>query len=308
MFLKQKSTELRRLTGQLHEWLTQKAWTEVLTTAEAVLELAPGHTVASQARQRAWQAVGMQATQVPSDSRHRRHKRLVRSMQSTHAWTASSKVDTWAMHSDSILRETSKRFVAWIDDVGGYLICLGDEVILGQPTGSGGAEIPILADLSRRHATIHRERESYIITPIHQVRVDGTELKGPVVLKNNTLIELGESVRLRFRQPHALSSTAVLTLESHHKTEPAVDSIVLMSESCVLGAQPQSHISCRGWTDDLVLFRRGEDLQFRTAASVAVSNSDEDGKPAPKSTTTGGVITHNTRIDGENFALSFEEV
>ncbi len=312
MFLKQKSTELRRLTGQLHEWLTQKAWTEVLTTAEAMLELAPGHNVARQARQRAWQSVGIQATQIPSDSRRRKHDRLVRSLQSTHAWPASSKtasstVDTWAMHSDSIQRETGKRFVAWIDDVGGYLICLGDEVILGQPTGPGGAEIPILADLSRRHATIHREREAYIITPIHHVSIDGNELKGPQVVKNNALIELGESVRLRFRKPHALSSTAVLTLESHHKTEPAVDGIVLMSESCVLGSQPQSHIPCRGWTDDLVLFRRGEDLQFRTAASVSVTN--HDGDPAPKSTKTGsGIITHNTRIDGENFALSFEEV
>ncbi len=217
------------------------------------------------------------------------------------------------MHGDSILRETSQRFVAWIDDVGGYLICLGDEVILGQPSGSGGAEIPIFADLSRRHATLHREREAYIITPIHKVRVDGTELKGPQVVKNNAFIELGESVRLRFRQPHALSSTAVLTLESHHKTEPAVDGIVLMSESCVLGSQPQSHIPCRGWTDDLLLFRRGEDLQFRTAASVTLSNGDghgdSNGERVPKLTaTSSGVITHNTRIDGENFSLSFEEV
>jgi len=225
------------------------------------------------------------------------------------------------MHSDSIQRETSKRFVAWIDDVGGYLICLGDEVTLGQPSGSGGAEIPILADLSRRHATIRREREAYVITPIHRVRIDGTELKGPQVLKPNSVIVLAESVRLRLSQPHALSSTAVLTLESHHKTEPAVDGIVLMSESCILGSQPQSHIPCRGWTDDLVLFRRGEDLQFRTAASVASSNddgngdgnsdgnSDGNGEPVPKSTTTsGGVITHNTRINGENFSLSFEEV
>ncbi len=215
--------------------------------------------------------------------------RLARSLQSTRAWTSPAKVDTKAMHSKSKPRETSRRVVAWIDGVGGYLICLGDEVMLGQPTGAGGAEIPILADLSRRHATIHRERESYVITPIHRVRVDGTELQGPVVLKNGSLIELGESVRLRFRKPHALSSTAVLTLESHHKTEPAVDGIVLMSDSCILGTQPQSHIACRGWTEDLVLFRRGEDLRFRSAAL-------------------GGIITDNTRIDGDDFALSFEEL
>ena len=185
--------------------------------------------------------------------------------------------------------KTSKRTIVWIDGVGGYLLCLGDEVTLGQPTGKGGPEIAILADLSRRHATIRRERESYVITPIHQVRIDGVELTGPRVLKENAQIELGESVCLRFNKPHALSSTAILKLESHHKTESAVDGILLMSESCVLGPKPQSHIPCRGWKEDLVIFRCGEDLRFRTA-------------------TLSGIITDSTRIAGSNFALSFEEL
>ena len=192
------------------------------------------------------------------------------------------------MHTKS-QRKTEKRMVVWIDGVGGYLLCLGDEVTLGQPAGEGGPEIAILADLSRRHATIRRERESYILTPIHQVRVDGVELTGPRVLKENAQIELGESVCLRFSKPHALSSTAILKLESHHKTEPAVDGILLMSESCVLGSQLQSHIPCRDWKEDLVLFRRGEDLRFRTS-------------------TLSGIITDSTRIAGSNFALSFEEL
>ena len=192
------------------------------------------------------------------------------------------------MHTKSQLK-TSKRTIVWIDDVGGYLLCLGDEVTLGQPAGEGGPEIAILADLSRRHAMIRRERESYVLTPIHQVRVDGVELTGPRVLKDHSLIEFGESVRLRFSKPHALSSTAILKLESHHKTEPAVDGILLMSESCVLGPQPQSHIPCRGWKEDLVIFRCGEDLRFRTA-------------------TLSGIITDSTRIAGSNFALSFEEL
>ena len=205
------------------------------------------------------------------------------------------------MHTES-KPTTSKRTVVWIDGVGGYLLCFGDEVTLGQPAGEGGAEIAILADLSRRHASIQRERESYVLTPIHRVCVDGVELTGPRVLKENARIELGESVRLRFGKPHALSNTATLTLESHHKTEPAVDGILLMAESCVLGSQPQSHIPCRGWTDDLVLFRRGEELQFRTAANVTVKNSK--GKPA----SLGGVLTDNTRIDSDRFSLSFEEI
>ena len=295
--LTQQANQLRELSGKLHQALTQEAWTEVLTTAEALLELAPSHTAARQARSRAWNAVGMRVTQAAD--RNPQINRIARSLKSTHAWTSSAKVDTKAMQ-----KEKSKRIVAWIDGVGGFLICLGDELMLGQPAGSSGADIPILADLSRRHASIRREGEAYIITPIHRVRVDGVELRGPMVLKDGVQIELGEAVRLRFSKPHALSSTAVLKLESHHKTDPAVDGIVLMSESCVLGSQPQSHIRCRDWKDDLVLFRRGEELQFRTAANVTVATADDEAQPA----TPEGMITDSTRIDGERFTLSFEEL
>jgi len=292
--LKQQGDTLRRLAGQLHEKLTEEVWTEVLTTAEAMLELAPAHTAARQARSRAWDAVGMKSTRV-----HPKHiSRIARSLQSTHAQTLSAKVDTRVMQ-----QKPSKRVIAWIDGVGGYLICLSDEVILGQPAGSGGADVPILADLSRRHASIRREGEAYVITPIHRVNMAGTELTGPQVLKDNALLELGDTVRLRFRKPHALSGTAVLTLESHHKTEPAVDGIVLMSESCVFGSQAQSHVLCRGWADDLVLFRRGDDLLFRTAARIEIN-----GVPTADLTKTGGnIITGNTRLDGQSFSMSFED-
>jgi|GEM_PF-907567 len=302
--LHDRAAKLRQLSTELHDSLARAAWTEVLTTAEAMLELAPAHTAARQARSRAWEAVGMRATQTPvkrgPNRRHPQHNNPpARTPASTHAWTSSAKVDTKAMK-----REISRRWITWIDGVGGYLICLGDEVLLGQPSGGGDAEIPILADLSRRHASIRREGEAYVITPIHRVCVDGNELTGPFVLKDNALVELGDAVRLRFRKPHALSSTAVLTFESHHKTEPAVDSIVLMSESCVLGPQPQSHIRCRDWPEDLVLFRRGDDLQFRTTANVTLASADEESQ----STATSGVVTDTTRIAGDRFALSFEEV
>ncbi len=191
-----------------------------------------------------------------------------------------------------------KRILTWIDEVGGFLICLGEEVVLGQPSVAG-ADIPLLADLSRQHASIRREGEAYVLSPIHRVGVDGRPLAGPTVLTEGNTIELGDSVRLKFRRPHALSATAVLTLDSHHKTEPAVDAIVLMSKSCILGPQPQSHIRCRDWTDDLVLFRHSDHLQFRTTATVQI-----DGKPIGDRATIAG----NCRIEGEGFALSFEDI
>lgn len=299
--IEQQQRQLRELSTRLHEVLSTEAWTEVLKTAEAMLELAPQHTAAKQARSRAWDAVGMKVTQV---YRPKRVQQLANSLTSTRGWASAAEVDTKAMNRHLANKRAGKRIVTWIDGVGGYLICLGEEVVLGQPAGGGGADIPILADLSRRHASIRREGEAYVLTPIHRVSIDGVELKGPQVLRDGALIELGDSVRLRFRKPHALSGTAVLSLESHHKTDPAVDGIVLMSESCVLGSQPQSHIPCRGWTDDVVLFRRDDQLQFRTAAAVEVDGAAASGGTAAG----GGVIADRTCINGETFSLSFEEV
>ncbi len=191
---------------------------------------------------------------------------------------------------------SSKRRLLWIDGVGGYLICLRDEVLLGQPAE---ADIPIQADLSRRQATIRRAGETYVLTPIHRVAVQGHELTGPTVLDHNALIDLGESVRLRFRQPHPWSTSAVLALESHHKTAPAVDGIVLMSANCVLGPGPQSHIRCPSWSAEFVLHRRGEDLHFRTAMDVQL-----DGQAAVSS----GVLGGTSRVESETVAMSFEEL
>lgn len=294
--LREDAALVQRLSRELHAAVSGHAWTTVLSAAAALLELAPEHAAARQARRLAWQAVGMDATraQRPAPAllaTGRNGARL--NLKTTRNGASSAEVDTMTA------RELGKRLVAWIDGVGAYLICLGDEATIGQPSVPPSVEIPIRADLSRRHATLRREGEAYVLTPIHEVSVNTRPLTGPTVISNNDLIELGDSVRLQFRKPHALSATAVLTVESNHKTEPAVDAIVLMSDSCILGPQSHSHVRCRDWTEDLVLFRRGTGLGFRTTAAVEV-----DGKPAEPN----AVLPGNCRLEAENFAMSFEDL
>ncbi len=65
------------------------------------------------------------------------------------------------------------RFMLWVDAVGGYWVCLADELIVGQPGDRGGADIPILADISARHARIRRDGEGYLIDAFREVRVGG---------------------------------------------------------------------------------------------------------------------------------------
>ena len=135
--------------------------------------------------------------------------------------------------------------------------------MLGQPSAGDKIAVPILADLSRRHAVIRRDAGAYVLEPLQRTRVDGREITTPFVLSNNHLIQLGDNVRLRFTRPHALSATARLTLESHHKTQPSADAVLLMADSCVLGPNRHCHVRCREWERDVVVYRQNDRIFCR---------------------------------------------
>ncbi len=98
------------------------------------------------------------------------------------------------------------RFMLWIDGVGGYWVCLADELIVGQPGSRGGADIPILADISARHARIRRDGEGYLIDAFREVRVGGRLVDATELLGDGSRIEIGPSVKLQMRcaslEPH----------------------------------------------------------------------------------------------------------
>jgi len=227
----------------------------VLSAADALLAIAPQHSAAAQARRRAWKAVGMDVTRMYTgrlprdpvalavDKAPVRHGRL-----STRPTSRSSEVDTVAGN------ENPKRALLWVDAVGGFLVCLDDTIAIGQPSPGESVALPILADLSRRHAVIRRDAGAYVLEPLQRTLVEGREIKSPTVLADNQLIQLGDNVRIRFNKPHALSATAKLTLESHHKTQPSADAILLMADSCVLGPNRHCHVRCRNWQRDVVVY------------------------------------------------------
>ncbi|MCG8583415.1 MAG: hypothetical protein MI757_01725, partial [Pirellulales bacterium] len=54
---------------------------------------------------------------------------------------------------------SSSRLALWVDEVGGYLVCLSDQLTIGQPVSGSEVDIPILGDVSRKHAVIERDAE-----------------------------------------------------------------------------------------------------------------------------------------------------
>jgi hypothetical protein len=295
-----QAESLAKLSGQMHAALGRQSWSEVLTAAEAMLAISPEHVVAQQAQKRAWRALGMELTRsaergggrgsVPLHYSHCERKPGIRSTRRS--------IRTFEDDTVSGL-EQPRRDLLWIDAVGGYLLCYDDQLVLGQPAPDRAIAVPILADLSRRHAVIRRDGGAYLIDPVQSTFLDGRALSGPTLLADKQVIQLGDGVRIRFNKPHALSSTARLTIESGHRTQPRVDGIIMMADSCVLGPSRHCHVPCADWKHDVILFRRGEGLMCRAGCELRVADSPVEGPVA---------LVPGERVEGDDFSFCVEEV
>src|SRR5262245_5771556 len=83
------------------------------------------------------------------------------------------------------------RFLLWVDAVGGFFVCQGTELRLGQAVPESTVELPLLADLSRHHATIRRDEEGYTIEPVRDVKLDGRLIDGTSWISGGSVIQLG---------------------------------------------------------------------------------------------------------------------
>lgn len=191
-----------------------------------------------------------------------------------------------------------KRFVLWVDGVGGFWVCLGDEVVLGRAL-SPVADVPLLADLATCHARIRRDSEGYLIEAVREVWVEGRPVVRAALLRDGSRIRLGSAVHLLFRRPHALSATARLEFASHHRTQPSVDAVVLLSDVCVLGPEPRSHVVCPDWPHGVTLYRMEAELYCRTSGPLEV-----DGRPSRDRAKVG----LDSRIVGPHFAMRLEPI
>jgi hypothetical protein len=193
----------------------------------------------------------------------------------------------------------SNKLVLWVDAVGGFLVCPGDKIVLGQALPQAGCDVAIQADISRRHATIYREGEGYLLTPASSTQVNGRVIDGVCSLTHGSVIQLGPLVRLRFDRPHPLSATARLTMLSHHRTQPAVDGVILMSDAIVLGPKLNSHIVARDWATEVVMYRSDADLIVRGGETFEIDGQEMHGQAS---------IEPGNRIAGTDFSLTLESV
>ncbi|WP_254511993.1 FHA domain-containing protein [Anatilimnocola floriformis] len=293
---REASEQSRVAQEQLHVALATNDWTQTLSLAEQILQISPQCRLARNARRQAWSEVGGQL----GDSRVARD---------TQPWSSSLRRN----RDDEDEGTSGARFLLWVDAVGGYLVCLGDEIVIGQSHPGNQVDVPIQADIRRRHVSIRRQGEGYVLDPLAanenfagaaaqrqgRVRIDGKEIKAPALLNDGDEFELGEGVRLRFRKPHALSASARLEILSSHRTHPFADAVLLMAESAVLGPKWQNHVICRDWATDVVLYRQEENLFCRAMESLEIDGRLQEGR---------GRLSVRSRIVGPDFSLSLEPV
>lgn len=167
----------------------------------------------------------------------------------------------------------------WIDGVGCFWLNHSDRLTIGGPGAPAAKsddrikapDLPILSDLKRLHATIVRNGEGYLLETQGPARVAGREVLDRVALSDGATIELGRSVRLKFRQPSALSLSARLDFESDHRPTQTVDGVVLLADTCLLGSGDDNHIVCHDWLGQILLVRQGHELWCRSRQALTVN-------------------------------------
>lgn len=171
--------------------------------------------------------------------------------------------------------------VLWVDGVGSFALCQSDEILLGQATLDGVADLCIRGNLSRRAAMIRKVGEDCILQPIAEVLVRGEAINKPIVLHHEDRFHLG-NVELVYSRPSPLSSTSRLELVPPHRWQPLLDAAIFLGDACVLGPSPQSHIRCYDWQHTVLLFRHGSEWWVRPPDGLSLWNGDrEESAPFP---------------------------
>ena len=311
----------------LYAALSEGRWAETLAAADGVLEVVPEHPSARQARTRAWQqiaAIGPSSSTLPS----RGGRSIPASFAADPSPLPSPTPPTPAASPQAGPQPRSfivadfeaprgirsipvaparalaqagspgpeGRFLLWLDAVGGYLVCLDDRVILGRAGTDAVADVPLLGDLSRQHASVARDGEGYVIRAIKPTYVNGKAVT-TAPLRDGDVIRLGSTVELEFRQPSPVSATARLRVVSRHRLPLAVDGVILMAETCIVGDSRQAHIAAPGLAAPIVLYRQGSALWCRAPGEFEV-----DGRAC----VARAPLTLQSSILGEGYSFSLE--
>jgi hypothetical protein len=292
--LQRRRGDFVRLLGQLHEAADAGRWREVIETAEQVLAAAPQHAEARALRTRAWKALEPVTVAMGSPG---------------------------PAQTEAAPEGLAPRYLLWIDGVGGYLVCLGARLTFGQAARDPRTDVPLIADVSRLHATLTRDAEGYLLEAVRPIQVNGQSATR-ILLQAGDRVTLGSTCQFLFRLPVPGSTTARLDLVSGHRLPLAVDGVLLMADTLVLGAGPAAHVTVPDLKQPVILFRHKRDgadgLGLRYSGALRINGEVGGSAPAAIATHSGAprsngeagprrtLLEPRATVSGEDLAFAIE--
>jgi hypothetical protein len=281
--LHERQERFNTLLQELHDAATAERWGNVLRLTEEVLALAPQQAEARSLRTRAWKAVEPLTVVVPVANQERR----------------SSQAEAGSGHATKHPDTTAgPQFHLWIDGVGGFLVCLGNRVTIGQATPESTAALAMLADISRLHAVLTRDSEGYMLEALRPAQVNGCRAE-KTLLRDGDRITLGGCCQMQFRQAVPVSTSARLDIVSGHRLRLAVDGVLLMADTLVLGPGQHVHVQMPDLKQPLVLYRQKNGLGIRSPGAIKINGQSVQER---------GLLEPGASVLGDEFSFTLEAV
>jgi hypothetical protein len=247
-----RRAELPEALARLQQAAVGERWAEVVERAEEVLALAPQQPEARALRSRAWRATEPATLAHPGCN-------------------------------ETVSQEPlPPRFLLWIDGVGGYLVCLSPHLTFGQAGPQSRVDVPLLADVSRLHAGLHRDGESYILEAMKPVLVNEKSTTR-TLLNADDIVTLGASCRFAFRLPVPANNSARIDLLSGHRLPAGVDGVLLMAQTLILG-DGVAHARLDSDGEAVILFQNKESLGLVCREELRINDNPATGRvllPSP---------------------------
>jgi hypothetical protein len=172
--------------------------------------------------------------------------------------------------------------ILWIDGLGGLLLCADFPLTIGSASIRPLPEIPIQADIGRRHALLHRDREGFAIE-----RGDGmVEIHGGSVrrmfLEDRMRIQFAGRCELEFHQAIAGSDTAQLEIARGGRLPFPVRAVLLMGKAVTIaGDGRRSDIHVTGLQAAAAFVRTKEGFELRTTGQGGSGSVQERVEVSP---------------------------
>ncbi|MBN9117931.1 MAG: hypothetical protein J0I06_01985 [Planctomycetes bacterium] len=285
--VERRHTQFCEAVARLYDASEGKRWREAVAVAAEVLAIAPDHREAKAVRGKAWVVAAPETTDfaLPSEG-----SAAAGALARSAAGELSTRGGRWesvrppqpvsapapartlpratpVAGGSSALSSAGgaplpKRFLLWVDGVGGYLVCLSSRVTFGQATAEGPVDVPLFAEVSRTHAEVTRDGEGYVIESGRGIRINGAETKR-AVLSPGDRVTLGASCQFVLHKPVSVSSSLRLELTSGHRLPVAVDGVLLMGNELMLGPGPEAHVELKGLDAPVLIYRSKDGLSVR---------------------------------------------